>query len=103
MRVRIEISMWMGKELGEDFYASSEMRSARVEEVPCGITMRDFLDGLAERFRTIREKVFEKEQGRLYPHLLMALNDGVTNPYDIYDRVLEDGDKVTILPMYLGG
>lgn len=103
IRVKLEIWMWLGKELGKDFQSLSEMRSIREEEVKEGITIRDFIDRLAQRYQPIREKVFDRGRKSFYPHIVATLNERVISPYEVYDRVLKDGDKITVLPMYVGG
>lgn len=103
IKVKFEIWMWLGKELGKDFKSLSEMRSIREEEVEDGITVRDFIDRLAGRYPPIREKIFDQGRRSFYPHVVATLNERVISPYEVYDRALKDGDKITVLPMYVGG
>lgn len=102
-RVTIELWLWLGKEIKEDFVSLSEMRSLREENVEEGITIREWLDRLAARYPPIAKKVFDPQEKRLYPYVVMTYNDHVISPYEVYDKILKDGDKITVLPMYMGG
>ena len=101
VRVKAEFWMWMGKELGPEFESPSDMRANIQLEVPEGTTVRQFLDGLAERYPVIREKVFPDHQ--LGQYVVATLNHLGMNRDELYERVLQDGDVITILPIYVGG
>ena len=103
VRVKLEIWMRLGKELGKDFDALSEMCSIREEEVKDGVTVRDFFNDLANRYEPIREKILGRGRNSFYPDVVVTLNDRVISPSALFDRVLEDGDKITVLPMFAGG
>ena len=102
-RVTIELWLWLGNELKGDFESPSEMRSVRKEEVEEGATIRELFDHLARRYPAIARKVVDREAEGIYPHIVVNYNDQVISPYVVYDQVLKDGDKITILPMYAGG
>ena len=102
-RVTIELWMWLGKELGKDFESLSEMRSRREEKVEEGITIRQLFDHLARCYPPIAGEVFDLKEERMYPHVVVNYNDRVISPHIVHDQVLRDGDKITILPMYVGG
>jgi len=102
-RVTIELWLWLGKELGGDFESPSEMRSRREECVENGTTIRQLLDDLARRYPPLARIVFDKETKMLYPHVVMNYNDRVISPHIVHDQVLKNGDKITILPVYMGG
>jgi molybdopterin converting factor small subunit len=93
----------LGKELGKDFESLSEMLSRREEKVEEGITIRQLFDSLARRYPPIAREVFDLKEKRMYPHVVVNYNDRVINPHIVHDQVLRDGDKITILPMYVGG
>lgn len=103
IRVKLEIWMWLGRELGKDFHALSEMRCMREEEVEDGITVKDFIDSLAERYQPIQEKIFDRSRNCFYPNVIVNLNDRVISSYEISNRFLNHGDKITVLPLYMGG
>jgi molybdopterin converting factor small subunit len=102
-RVTIELWLWLGNELKGDFESPSEMRSIKVEEVEDGATLRRLLCDLAKRYPAIAANVFETKTGELRPFVVMNYNDRVISPYEVYDRILRDGDKITILPLAGGG
>ena len=102
-RVTIELWLWLGKELGRDFKSSSEMRSIREEWVEEGTTIRQLLDDLAERYPPLSRVVFDREAKRLCPHVVVNYNDRIINPHVVHDQILKDGDKITVLPLYMGG
>ena len=99
----IELWLWMGEEIGKDFQSASEMRSIREEKVKKGTTIRHLLDQLAKRYPPIAEKIFNLNDKKIFPHVVVTYNDRVISPYIVHDQVLGDGDKITILPMYMGG
>lgn len=101
--VTIEIWMWIGNDLGKDFESLSEMRSRKKESVEETITIRQFLDSLARRYPPIAREIFNIQEGNLYSNIVVIHNDKVISPYIVHERILEDGDKITILPMYAGG
>ncbi|NWF92923.1 MAG: MoaD/ThiS family protein [Syntrophaceae bacterium] len=101
-RVTIELWLWLGKEL-KGFESVTEMRSVKEESVEEGTTIRQLLDRLARSHPPIAEKVFDLTEKRVYPYVVINYNDRVISPYEVYDKVLKDGDKITILPMYVGG
>jgi len=101
--ITIEIWMWLGKELRGDFESPSEMRSIKREEIEEGTTVQQLFDHLAKRYSAIANNIFNIKEKRVYPHILVNYNDRVISPHIILDQVLKDGDKITILPMYMGG
>lgn len=102
-RVTIEIWLWLGRELGDDFASPSEMRSIREESVEEGTRIRQLLDSLAGRYPPIARCVFDTKAKRLLPHIVVNYNDRVISPHIVHDQLLKDGDKITILPVYVGG
>ncbi len=102
-RITIEIWLWLGRELGDDFESPSEMRSIREENVEEGITIGQLLDNLAGRYPPIAQCVFDTKAKRLLPHIVVNYNDRVISPHIVHDQVLKDGDKITVLPLYMGG
>jgi sulfur carrier protein ThiS len=101
----VTIELWLGlnEELRGDFESLSKIRSRKEEDVKEGTTIRQLLDYLASCNFTFAQKVFDPEAKCLHPHLIINYNDRVINPYEVYDKILENGDKITILTMYAGG
>ncbi len=105
MHVRVELWMWLGGELGEDFQSPSEMRSAKEMEVEEGITVIQLLDRLALQYPLIGQKIFNRETKKFHPTLsvIVTLNGQVISPFNIEENVLQDECKITVLPYYAGG
>jgi molybdopterin converting factor small subunit len=101
--VTVELWLWLGKELKGDFESPSEMRSARKELVGEGMTVGELLKDLANRYEPFRQKVFDLREKRLYPQVVLTYNDQVISPHHLYEQVLKDGDKITMMPLYTGG
>lgn len=99
--MKVELWMWLAEQLGPDFVSPSKMRSILETEVKEGTTVRDLFEDLAERYPAIREKVFRDHSFDQY--VVVNLNDISVSPCEVCDRPLQDGDKITVLPMYLGG
>ncbi len=102
-RVTVELWLWLGEELGRDFESPSEMRSIRQERVREGTTIGELLINLAGRYPPIAHSIFDTKAKRFLPHVVVNYNDRVISPHLVYDQVLKDGDKVTVLPIYMGG
>ena len=101
VRVKVELWLWLGKELGGDFESPSTMRSVLESAVEEGTTVRELFEDLAERYGPVRDKVFS-DHG-FAPHVIATMNERVISVRELYDRVLEEGDRITVLPMYAGG
>ena len=102
-RVTVELWLWLGEELGRDFTSPSPMRSIREEGVEQGMTIRGFLEDLAKRYPPIARAVFDLNTGRVHSHVVVNYNNRVISPHIVHDQLLDDGDMITILPMYMGG
>ncbi len=101
--VTVEIWLWLGKELGEDFKSLSEMRSLKEESVEEDTTIHQLLDSLARCYPPIAQNIFDPKVKEVYPHVVVNYNDQVISPYVVHEQVLRDGDKITVLPVYVGG
>ena len=101
--VTLEIWLWLGKELKGDFQSPTEMRSIREECVEEESTIGQLLDHLAKRYPPIARHIFDAQVKKLSPNIVVIYNDQVISPYVVRGQVLEDGDKVRVLPMYMGG
>jgi len=95
--------MWMGKELGGDFYSPSEMSSILETEVEDGTDVRVFLNHLADQYPAISKRVFDRAKKQVYPDVAVTFNDRVMGLNELYNEVLKDGDRVKAIQMYVGG
>ncbi len=105
MHIKVELWMWLGNELGADFQSPSEMRSFTEMDVREGITVQELFDQLAARYPVIGQKVFNRKNREFYPNLSVILSskDERIQPHNSEDSVLRDGDKIKVLPIYVGG
>ena len=101
--VKVEVWLWMEKELGGDFRPISDMRSRLEINVEEGATIRELFDKLADRYRAIDEKIFDRKKRLFSGGVAVTLNDRVISPRDMYDKTLKTCDKITVLPAYAGG
>ncbi len=101
--VTVELWLWLGDELKGEFESLSEMRSLRKEAVAEGTNIGQFLTDLANRYEPFRQKIFDLLEKRLRPEVVLTYNDRVINPHILYEQVLKDGDRITIMPVYTGG
>ncbi|MGQ9676004.1 MAG: MoaD/ThiS family protein [Chloroflexota bacterium] len=101
VRVTVDLWMWLSEELGGDFRCPSQMRSILETTLEEGTTARELFEELSERYPPIKRKVFRDHSFDQY--VVVNLNDRSVSAVKLCDRVLEDGDKITVLPMYLGG
>jgi molybdopterin converting factor small subunit len=102
-RVTLEFWMGMGKELGGDFRSPSQLSSILEIEVEDGIAVTILFHHLADRYPPIGERVFDREKSRFYPSVVVTFNDRVTGLKELHEKILKDGDKVKVVPMYVGG
>lgn len=101
--VIIEIWFWLGKELEGDFESPTKMRSIKEERVEERTTIRQLLDHLAKRYPPIARNVFDIQEKKLSTNAVVIYNDRVISPHIVHEQVLKDGDKIKVLPVYMGG
>ena len=95
--------MWMGKELESDFQRLSEMASVLDTGVESGTSVRAFFRVLSGQYPLLGKKIFSLETDQFYPDVVVTLNDRVIGLNELYDRILLEGDKIKVVPMYVGG
>ncbi len=105
MNIRIELWMWLGGNPGGGFQPLSEMRSFREMDVEEGLTVIQLLNCLAAESPVIEEKIFDRKDRKLLPNLsVVVTHDGlVVSPFELEKTPMRDGDRITILPLYVGG
>jgi len=103
IKVKIEIWMWLEKELETDTHSQPKMRSIIVEDLEDGITIIMLMGKMENRYQIISENIFDKNKNNFYPTVVVTLNDHVVTPYEVFNRILTDGDKITVLPVHTGG
>ncbi len=100
VQVKVEFWMWSGKELGPDFESPTDQRATLNVCAADGTTVRALFEEL-ERYPMIKSKIFSNRT--FQPEINLALNSRVMGHDELYDRILTDGDKISVFPMYAGG
>jgi molybdopterin synthase sulfur carrier subunit len=78
-------------------YRSLVGKSEEELEVPNGITVKELIEILKERYPALREEVFAEDDD------LADVNVSRNGRYVSFDEVLRDGDVVAIFPPVSGG
>jgi sulfur carrier protein ThiS len=103
IRVRVELWMDLSAELAGDFETPSAMRSFKTVDLNEGATMMDLFAPLARRHPSLAARVFDAEQGRFHPHVVVLYNERAVPRAKVEETELCHGDKVTVVPVYAGG
>ena len=103
VKMKVELWLWLGKELNEDFRSLSDMRSELEIKLEEDTTIGKLFDQLAERYPIIEEKVFNRGKQIFYENIVVTFNEKVISPYKVYETKLKEGDKIIVLPVYTGG
>ena len=93
MNVSVEIAFSFKRELASDY---------RSLDLPGGATVRGALEELGRRFPQIRERLFD-EQGAIRRHINALVNGGNVQFRERFETVLQEGDRLSILPPVGGG
>ena len=101
VRCKVELWMWLGKELGEDFRSLSRMRSVLETVVEEGTTVGKLFENLAGRHGPIGERVF-RNRG-FVPYVAVIMNERIVSAGKVCARIVKDGDRIIVLPGYAGG
>ena len=72
-------------------------------ELATGATIGDFLADLALRYSDFRQVVFNPDTGEVGDQVMVVLNDSLLQNPDITETSLNEGDCITLIPMYTGG
>ena len=101
--VRVKVEFWTrsgsGQAWGPDFESQAGKHAILNLSVPDGTTVRALFEDL-ERYPMVKKDIFDRN---FRPEINLALNSLVVGHDELYDRVLTDGDRITVLPMYVGG
>ena len=101
--VRVKVEFWTrsgsGKGWGPDFESQAGKHPTLNLCVPDGTTVRALFEDL-ERYPIVKQEVFHRN---FRPEINLAMNSLVMGHDELYDRVLTDGDRRTVLPVYVGG
>jgi len=93
MRIEIEIGFSFKRDIEEGF---------RFLELPDGTDVLGALNQLVQRYPGIAERLFD-QQGKIRRHINALVNGGNVVHRSGFRTVLNDGDRLTILPPVGGG
>ena len=100
----VRIEFWIqnstGQEWGPDFQHPTDQRATLNLSLADGTTVCALFQGL-ERYPMVRRHVFS--DGAFHPEITVTLNSLVMGFDELYGRIVGDGDRISILPMYAGG
>jgi molybdopterin converting factor small subunit len=100
---KVKVFFWTDIDPGADSQRLSEVRSLLEVDAEKGSTVRTLFGKLAEQYDQIGKKVFCKETQTFHPDIVVIFNDRIIRIDELYNKVLQEGDNFTILPMYVGG
>ncbi len=101
-RITLEFWMGMGETLGGEFRSPSEISSVLETEVAEGISVTTLFCKLADQYSPVREKVFDRTKNQFHPNVVVTYNDRVIGLKELHEKILKDGDKLRVVPMYHG-
>jgi molybdopterin converting factor small subunit len=103
-KVQVEFWAWIGKDL-DVVQPISDMRSLIEVELEEGITVINLFEKLAKRYTQIQNEIFDHEEKSFNRkiNVIVTHNNQIISPFDLGGDVLNDGDKILILPYYAGG
>ena len=88
--IKIELWLWLGKELGQDFKSLSDMRSELEINLEEDTTMVKLFHQLVKRYPVIGEKVFNIEKQKFYESIVLTFNEQVISSYKVYETKLRE-------------
>ena len=105
MRMRLTVDLWLGisHERNGESGCVPPVRSRLEVNAREGVTGREFFDTLAGLYRSVQERVFDRTVGSFREGLIFVLNDRVIARGEVYERPLEDGDRIGVFPLDAGG
>ena len=98
-KVRLKIPPWVASMLNEQ--GSGWLIIER--EIGEGATIGDLLAELASSYTDFRKVVFNPDIGKVSDQVIVILNDSLLQLPDVAEAKLNDGDSVSLLPVFSGG
>ena len=93
MKISVEIGFSFKRELDEGY---------RTLELPDAVTVRDAMVELGRRYPAVESRVFDGD-GKIRRNINALINGGNVQSRQRFETVLQDGDRLTILPPVGGG
>ncbi len=98
-KVQLKIPPWIASMLktqGSDWLILEQ-------EIAEGATVGDLLVELTSSYAGFRKVVFNPDVGKVSDQLIVILNDSLMQNSDITEAKLNDGDTVSLFPVFEGG
>ena len=99
--VKIEIRTGLSESLNEMTDGKGHLTIE--EEIIPGMSFLNLIDHLSERYPHFDKIIFDRVNQKFYSHVVLIFNDRVANMSEVLEKVPQDGDKITILPLVAGG
>ncbi len=98
-KVQLKIPPWVASMLGEQGPGWFTLE----REIGEGATIGDLLVELASSYTDFRKVVFNPDIGKVSDQVVVILNDSLLQLPDVTEAKLNDGDSISLLPVYSGG
>jgi len=98
-KVQLKIPPWVASMLNEQ--GSGWLILER--EVGEGATIGDLLADLAVSYSDFRKAVFNPDLGKVNDQLIVVINGSTLQLPDAAEAKLNDGDSISLLPVFSGG
>ena len=72
-------------------------------EIGEGTTIGDLLADLASSYTNFRKSVFNPDLGEVSDQVIVILNNDLLQLPDVTEAKLNDGDSISLLPVFAGG
>jgi molybdopterin converting factor small subunit len=99
IRVKVKIYAWFSGVLlpGQDAALLLE------EELPSGSSLRTCFSRLSARFAKFEEIIYNSREDILQVQVVLTHNGKLLTGSDRLDLVLQEGDAISLIPVYAGG
>lgn len=97
--IRLEFMPWIARKLGYDGKKWVVLEEGWEE----GLTARELLEKLYERYPTFGRAAYERDKGKLGEEVSIVVNGLFLEVSGGLDRALQPGDVLVFLPAFAGG
>ncbi len=97
--VTLEIVPWLTRFFGED----NGQRIKLKRDLQAGETVGAFLRRVGEEYPEFGQALWDPETGELGEHIEIIVNNAVLGIDHEVDTPLKPGERVTLVPAYIGG
>ena len=97
--VTVEMVAWVTNLVGGD----GSRRKMFDEAISPGATVRTVLQGLSDRYPTLRDVLWDPASHDLSDHIQILVNDAFMDVTHGLDSPVRGGERITLLAQYAGG